>query len=384
MKPAESAAPTCRIETDPTAWLALREPWNRLFDLTGTATPWQSWDFQSRWWQRLAGIRRLRICVVECNDRAVLILPLQITSAERFGMRVLEPIGMPDDINRPRLALGSDSPAAYAAAFAAIWRIRHEWDAIRIDERRLDEPEMVRLNEFARAHGLAVRAIPLHPCPYLDLRQSWPTFLAARSARLRKNLGAARRKLAARGPVRVEQTDDPAAVVAAFDVLLDIQSRSWKQGERIGLSKSEQYRTQQRDFVAAMAAQHRARASILYCDSRPIAGTVAFFGGDTYYSAHIAHDEAYAQCSPGTLLEAHELQALMQEGRFANYDFLGGALNNKRRWTDAAIPTDRIWIFQATWRATVFKSVYFLLKPLVKRLLHRRLPQSATDVALPT
>jgi CelD/BcsL family acetyltransferase involved in cellulose biosynthesis len=60
---------------------------------------------------------------------------------------------------------------------------------------------------------------------------------------------------------------------------------------------------------------------------------------DIYYSLQIVHDEEYARFSPGTLLEARELEELFCSGDVRRYEFMGGALRNKLRWTDAAIDT---------------------------------------------
>jgi CelD/BcsL family acetyltransferase involved in cellulose biosynthesis len=366
--PSASGDLTCEVLTSEAAWERLRDDWQRLYNLTPGVTPWQHWDFLSNWWRCMAKGRPLRLCVVAAGHIPQLIMPLQISVVRTLGMavRVLEPVGMPDDINRPRLALGLQDESLYHRAFDALWESRHEWDALRIDEKLTGDWEAQRLREFADRRGLRLRESPFHPCPYLDLRQSWPAFLVSRSSRMRKNLRTASRRLEARGRVEVRRYTAPGDIEAAFDVLLHVHSRSWKTAARIALAQGEAYRTFYRAFVRAAAERGEANAWVLSCNDAAVAATVAFHDGATYYSAQIVHDEAYAECSPGTLLEAHELQALMEEGQFATYDFLGAALSNKLRWTSTVRVTQRLYLARPGVFNALVDAYYFRLKPRLK------------------
>jgi CelD/BcsL family acetyltransferase involved in cellulose biosynthesis len=359
----------CRVLTEESAWDIIREDWERLYAITPGATPWQSWDFQSRWWRYMRGSRQLRIVIVTHDDTACLILPLQLTIQTAFRLRVLEPIGMPDDINRPRLGIGPFDLSALHAGLQALWNRPVEWDGLRIDEKTLPDDEVSVLREAAKSRAATIRCVPFHPCPFLTLPVSWNVYLAERGTRLAKNLRSSRRAIEARGALSSEQFDDAAGVVRAYDVLVELHRRSWKHDAKIGLSQSEHYQTFYRDFVVRMAQLGRARAWILSCDGVTVAATLAFHDKATYYSTQIAHDQAFAKASPGTLLESIELEKLISEGRFQTYDFLGGALNNKRRWTDSALQTHRAWLIRRSVRGRLFSIFTFRIKPLLKSLL---------------
>lgn len=363
--------PTSRIIRDVSRWRQLEPHWDRLLEATPQATPWQSWEYLHAWWQHLAGDRQLWLVVVERGGIPCLILPLQIGSIHLLGLtcKVLEPIGMPDDINRPRLGIGPPDGGALQCALEAIWCQRRDWDVLRLDEKCADDPEVDAVRQFAASRRLLLRIQPLHPCPYLNLKQYWPDYLNARGRRLAKNLRASRRRLEAMGPIRMDKAASPMAVDQAFGVLLAIQSRSWKHQAGIGLSASAEYRNFVRRFIGRMARRSAARVLILYCGDKPIAGTIAVTDRDTYYSAHIVHDRDYDQASPGTLLESMEIEQLMQEKRFTSYDFLGAALNNKRRWTDDALATCRILLLRPTPANRVMDAYLFGIKPRIRRLL---------------
>jgi len=356
-----------RLLTNDGDWNTVRDDWERLSQSTPEFTPWQSWEWLSRWWQSQRGSRQLRLVVVERDGKVQMLLPLQLSVLPPLQLRVLEPVGMPDDINRPRLSLGVPDAGAFAGALNLLWQHRTQWDAIRVDEKQHDDAEVMWLRSFAQASNSWLQQVAFHPCPYLDLSGTWQSYLTSRGTRLAKNLRASKRSLEARGPVEARRCDSATDVLNAFDTLIALHERSWKHTARVGLSQSDAYRRFYRDFVGALAREGRARAWVLNCNSQPVAATLAFNDGSTYYSAQIAHDEAFSKCSPGTLLEAMELEDLFTEGRFRTYDFLGGALNNKLRWTSQSRTTQRVWLIRKSLRGTAFCGYYFRLKPRIKR-----------------
>jgi CelD/BcsL family acetyltransferase involved in cellulose biosynthesis len=357
----------------------LNECWTTLAEQSPSLTPWQEWDFISTWLRAASTSPgppfQMRVVLVERGQQPCLIVPLQLSHRGRTGMRWLEPIGMPDNIHRPRFGLGPLNRDAYAVALRTIEGLWGEADGLRIDEKTTDDAELALLRSLATPLGWKFRASPLHPCPYLSVPDSWSHYLGSRSPKLRKNLNNSRRRLAAHGPLRLVRFDSKSEILQAFDLLLDITSRSWKATEKIGLGASDHYRAFYKEFVARMAEKDCARVYCLFAGPQAIAATLAFVRGDTYYATQIAHDSQFDECSPGTLLESMELEALIGEGRFKTYDFLGAALANKRRWTDTMHATDRVVWLGRTQRALLFDIVYFRIKPFVVsalKILRRR------------
>ena len=367
----ESAAAgfTSQIHRDPAALDELRDCWATLALECPAVTPWQQWDFIHSWWHGIATSaastcqRDLRLVVVRHFGEVRMILPLQISRQAGLGMRWLEPIGMPDDIHRPRFAIGPLSDELYACALDAIETMSGEWDGLRLDEKETGDPELELLQRLTQERHWRWHTVRQHECPYLDLRTDWTAYLARRSSKLRKNLGSSRRRLASRGTLRLARFDSPAEARDGLDALLDVTARSWKQRDKIGLGSSQAYRDFYREFAGRMAAQGRVRIYCLYVGTRAIAATLAFIDGKTYYSTQIAHDAEFDAYSPGTLLESMEMQDLMQERRFDTFDFLGAALSNKRRWTETMHSTSRLIWLRRSLRAQAFENYYFRIKP---------------------
>jgi CelD/BcsL family acetyltransferase involved in cellulose biosynthesis len=377
-QPPQDGALSCRVVTDLWEWADLKLVWDRLLEASPEHNPWQSYAFLTEWWRHLSGDMPLRIFVVERAGSPCLILPMQIAKwngIPGLAVRLLEPIGSIMDVNQPRLGLGRFDEAAYRCALDTIWG-RDDWHVIRVDEKPWNDPEMALLRDYGLEHGGIFRQVFSHLVPYLDLRQSWQAFLAAKSQKFRKNLKTARRRLEQRGAVVLRTYESQAEVVQAFDIVLALHERSWKRKRGVEHSRSERYPEFYASWVSHMAEIGQCRILVLYCGERPVAATVAFTDGDTYYSAQIAHDAEFAACSPGTLLEALEIEQLMNEGRYRTYDMLGSFLNNKMRWTDTAMKSAQVLVLRRSLRTFVMDAYFFLIKPYLRPALvsaYRRL-----------
>jgi len=382
LKSESSPALTCRVVTDMAEWQKLENVWDALLLASPDHTPWQNFAFLTAWWTHLAESMPLRVVVVERDGVACLVMPLQIsqwTAIPGLPVRLLEPISMIMDVNRPRLALGAFDPEAYQCALETIWSRRHEWDLIRVDEKPWDDAEVMVLRDFAVQRSCILRQSFSHLVPYLDLRQNWNAFLQKKSQKMRKNLKAARKKLETMGPVELKFFQTATEVQQAFAIFLDLHSRSWKQKRKVEHSKSPGQRAFFAQWLAAMAQQEACCIPVLFCNGEPVAATIAFTQSGVYYSAQIVHDAKFAACSPGTLLESLELEWLMNEKRHVRYEFLGSFLNNKLRWSDTATNSSIVLVFQRSLRTFVMDSYYYTLKPYIRpvviRLIERLFPK---------
>ena len=354
------------------------QAWRELHRATPGATPWQEWDWLEAWWGAMGSGVELCVTVVYRDDQPVLFLPLQLRRSRMMGIpvRILEPLGMPDEINRPVPALGECHDGLLRAALEAVsgasrGRQRAHapaWDLFRVDEMEYGDPSVEGILAWAHGNGLVAGIWPLHPCPWLNLQQSWPEYLAGRGRHLARNLRAARRRLEARGEVRVDIATRPDEIDAAYDVFLGVHAYSWKAAAGLGFNPQGGYRGYYREFLARLSRDGRARILTLYAGEVPVAAAIAVTDGDTYYGAQIVHDQRYADCSPGTLLEALELEGLMDERRYRTYDFFGAALTNKRRWTGQARQTARLMVFNNTPRAWALGQYFLRVKPGLQRL----------------
>lgn len=351
-------------------WEPLQAHWDALLCASHDSTPWQNWDYLTHWWRHLGKNKKLRIVVVEQDGVPVMIFPLQLGPESMIGLntRILEPISMLWDVNRPRLAIGAPDEAAFRAGLAAILEFQAEWDTLRVEELPLEDPQARMLESFSRDNGFKFRYAQSSVVPFIKIDRSYDEFMKARGSKMKKNLRASLRKLEALAPVTLTAHETPEDVAAAYQITLDLHSKSWKRKKKVGLSLSKDFEAFFRGFLAAMASRGQTRILVLRAGGKPVAATIAFMHQDTYFSTEIVHDAAYAACSPGTLLESMELESVMKERRHGNYDFLGRFLSNKQRWTDQARITHRIYVFRPSLTNWLLDLHYFRAKPLVKRV----------------
>lgn len=315
----------------------------------------------------MAGNRELRIFVVERDSEPCLIMPLQL-SRLGWGLRSLEPIGMERDINRPRLAIGPFEAATYECALTKVWGCRTEWHVLRLFETAEDNPEIDIVRKFALRHGLTFRQQYSHVCPWIDLQQPWEGYLAGRSPKLRQNLRAARRKLEQLGPVTLRSFESAQDIGEGHTVLRNIHNRSWKNSEGIEYGSSEQYGRFYSGWLAEMAALGLARIRVLYSGEHPVAANLVLMTERSCHGAQIVHDPDFSACSPGTLLESLDLEALMQLQSYRIFDLMGAFLTNKLRWTDNVTRVHRIYVSRRSVMGFAFDTYAFGLKPLLKKI----------------
>ena len=367
------ASPSIEVVEDEAGWDALEPVWDALLVRTPGHTVFQSYAWLRLWWQAFGAGKALYILVLRRNSEVVGIAPLQISQARIWGrsFRRVELIGMPDEIDRPTCLFPETATACAMSVLDHLHARRAHWDMLQLDEQIAGSPLAVAVRDFSAGNGLMFATTPFHPCPYLELDTTWEAHLAQRSRRLRRNLRAAKRRLSAAGRLELRRCTTPAEIREHLPRYVALEARSWKPAAGIGIARSPDYLA----FYEALARSYGGDGAfhllLLELDGRPIAGTLALDWRGVYYSLQIAHDGSYDACSPGTVLEALELETCFASGAWHEYDFLGGALNNKLRWTSTVRPTLCVHAFRKTPRLVLLFVLYFRLKPLVRRLLER-------------
>jgi CelD/BcsL family acetyltransferase involved in cellulose biosynthesis len=361
--------------TEAGGWRSIAAEWDRALRATPGYTALQSFDFLATWWERMAGNRRLWVLAFYDARDIVGIAPFQMTEHRILGKsyRTLEFVGMTEDILVPKVLFPEDRSVELRAALVDyLAEHRSEWDLLELDELAAADPLLASLSELSRRGGLIHRERPFHDCPFIDLsKETHESFFAKRSRKLLKNVRAAERKLAELGTVTVACHAADSDIDVGFEQFLQIEKLSWKREAEVGMASDASYAVFYRALLGVFARKHGARVMILAVGGRPIAGTIAIVFDGIYCSLQIVHDEAYARFSPGTLLEFHELDGLLRSRSAQRYEFLGGALTNKLRWTSDSVATTCVRARATEARTQLLDLYEFGAKPVAKRVLRR-------------
>lgn len=376
-----------KLVRDERDWEALAAVWDRLLLALRGHTVFQTYDYQRLWWRHFGSDNELFVVLLVRDGRIRGIAPLQIESVKEYGrwLRRLAFIGSRWEVDRPRLLFPEEEGPLTRALVAYLAARADRWDFCDFHEQPTDSRELGELESAFRSAGYLVGRSRDSDCAYLELQGTWTEFLASKSQTFRKNLKAAGRRLRSAGEVEYRVYDTGPEVLRQLEVYRDIEGRSWKSGEGVGIARDPGYFEFYRE-MAERFAKHRAFViRILSVGGRPVAGTFGLAHGGVFYSLQIAHDAEFSRSSPGTYLEALEMEHCFREG-FREYEFLGGFLNNKSRWTSTFRFTTQLHVFRRTPFFLALHTAMFRLKPGIKALVRpylrswrKRAPGGAAD-----
>lgn len=360
------------VVTTQAGFLALRDDWQRLVERLDDTTVFHFFDYQWQTWLHLGTSNSLYILVVRKSGEITGIAPLELRPRRAMGgcHRELALIGTPWQVERSRLLVDPADTETLDSISSYLLDHRETWEMCTLWELSPEDALMQRFLDNFSDQGLLLAATPSSTCPFIDLRGSWQDYLAGRSRRLRKNLRRSRRQLESLGRLELRQIRDWPEAKAGMADYLTVEENSWKADRGIGIGRS----LWSFGYYESLAHHYCQRGEfdlrLLTLDDRPIAATFGIRDRGTFYSMRIAHDRAFNPYSPGTLLEAMELEALFATD-LDRYDPLGGFLTNKLRWADSAVDTVTLHVCSPTWRLRAFYTAYFKLKPAARSALKK-------------
>lgn len=304
--------------------------WNGLVARSRMPTPFQSWQFQTRWHQAL-------------SKDPLHLLRAQDGAGEWVGVLPLYEAAEPDG---PVLRLvGGTDVADYLDLVAVAGREEEVWKACllalaRLPARRIDlrplpaaSPTVALLPGLAPAAGFACRVEREERCPVIELAASWDAYLAGLSGKDRHEL---RRKLrrAEAGRPRIEVARTPEAIAVRMDGFLALHRQS-----KVGKARFMDGRMEAffRDVGADLAAAGWAALWTLWLEDRPAAALFCLEYGDTIGVYNSGFDPAARALSPGVVLIARTIEDAIARG-YRRYDFLRG--DEPYKYGFGAVATD--------------------------------------------
>jgi hypothetical protein len=155
---------------------------------------------------------------------------------------------------------------------------------------------------------------------FIDFAVGFDAWFEGLSSNARQNLKRKAKKIAAEsgGDIDVRRFSTPDELDAFHDIGRRISLRTYQ--ERMlgsGLPDSPEFL---RSMVTRGAAD-QVRAWLLYIAGEPAAYLYCPVIGDTVIYAHVGHDPAFNDLSPGAVLQLEAMRDLFEEQRFGTFDF---------------------------------------------------------------
>jgi CelD/BcsL family acetyltransferase involved in cellulose biosynthesis len=171
------------------------------------------------------------------------------------------------------------------------------------------------------------------PSFFLPLDGSFEGYLKRRSGSFRNALRRVDRKLRSRGRVAIRTQQDFASVDEAYEVLLSIEQRSWKQGHGTSIAALSRQRVFYRNLSVSAFRKNWLHLRFLYLEDRPVAYNLGLLVNDTYYYLKTSYTHAERPLSPSTFLRAQLIDELIGRG-VKHFDFPAEPYEWERQWTD--------------------------------------------------
>jgi len=310
-----------RVIRDVTALDALAEAWDAL--AAPAVCPMQ----QYAWARACAATftRRRELHVVAVNEAAGLAVAPLVRSRDAVGR--VEFLGALE-LDEPADVLAADT-ASLALLAEALVRSGHPLLLKRLPA---ESPLVPALLEAYRGRGFVVRR-RLAGFPWIPLREDWTRPEERLNAGRRSDLRRARRIALAMGPLRFEMlAPSPAGLEPLLSEAFAVEGASWKGRAGTSLTSDPIRRTFFRHYAAAAAARGILRLGFLRVGERAVAMQLGVEWSRRFWLLKIGFDEAFARCSPGTLLMLEMMRDAARRGLEA-VELLGVPEPWTRLWT---------------------------------------------------
>lgn len=222
------------------------------------------------------------------------------------------------EVHEPGVPLFRDAPAAQLLADLLCAQDR-ALEFTRVPASSLLIPAM---QKAAKGRGmLAVRAAD--PSPFLELDESWCEPASQFSSRRRSDFRRAQRKAEEFGDVTYAmERPTPDSFDALFEEAVAVEAKSWKREAGSAIICDEAKLAFFRRYLRACSGRGEARIATMRIDGELVAMHLAVAWRERYWLYKIGFDEAYARCSPGTLLMLHAMGEAAREGLTA-FEMMG-------------------------------------------------------------
>lgn len=303
----------------------IRAEWQDLARCSPSATPFQTWEWQSAWLRHYRRTKRPHLFAIHEGNDLVGLMPLTRTAGPWRTIRAMGS-GLSDYLH-PLAREGYEEGVAREVA-------RHLRDMAKVD--LIDLHQVRETQPLARTNGSFLSfdsgfrcAQEQATCLVLDLPGSYEDYLGSLGKSLRYDVRRLEKSLFREGRASVEQVSEH-EIATGLDILFEQHKLRWHKRGLPGVFGGRARRFHE-DWIRQAITEGWLWLSILRLDSEPIGAIYAMRLGSTCYYYQAGFDPSKGSISPGTLLVAATIRRAIEEG-LTHFDFLRGDEPYKRRW----------------------------------------------------
>lgn len=201
----------------------------------------------------------------------------------------------------------------------------------------------------------------------VDIEGEFEDYWAARSAKLRKNMGRILRIIDAPDfKWRFVQVESPEEVRKAVERYGDLEVKGWKRTLGTAVHRSNRQGRFYQETMRRFAEKGKAVVYELYFDDCLVSSQLAIGNDNILITLKTTYNENYAEYSPGKLLDYLMLQSEFEQRKFSRIEFCTNAAHELIRWGTSTRPICDINVYRN--RLSAYSSkVYRLMKSIGPR-----------------
>lgn len=317
-----------------TAFAEFKADWDRLIE-RGGSEPSVSFEWTAALLASHVQENDEIVCIVLKRSEVVVgIVPLVLRPLRKLGQTFVTAFPVSELSNtHSDLLLEEVSEPVLAAFVDALYGRNMRWDVFGMTRLLESHPLGALWCGALRRRWKLFEFTREQPSFYLPLVKTYDGYLQQRSGSFRNALKRIERKLRSKGSVKILSQDDFANFNAAYEVLLSIEQRSWKQDQGTSIAAVSRQAAFYRGLCAQAFQRKQLHLGFLSLDGRPVAYNLGLIANDTYYYLKTSYDRTERPFSPATFLRAKLVEELI--GRGVKYvDFPAEPYEWERQWTN--------------------------------------------------
>jgi CelD/BcsL family acetyltransferase involved in cellulose biosynthesis len=309
--------------------------WNDLWQRSEVTSPIVRAEPLRNWLECFAPGQKVRVIVVEEQDRLMAALPL---IGQRWA-RWIPTGGLPSNEWSAAGDLLLDPSCDADSALHLVARALQQlpWPLYRLPFVRHESPAWQKFRDVLQDTKLGVECRASYDVTYIPAPTDWEAFKRTWSKNHRHRLGGRYRRLKEQGDLRLNRVVPTtlAEALTPLEQAMAIEDGGWKGEAGTSMRKSPGIARYLERLTALLVPRGELEFAFLELNGQPIAFEMLLHAKGVLHSYKVGYDEQYGTYDPGHLLMQEILQEVAHTQRCIGYDCFGPNTVGLRRWRGA-------------------------------------------------
>lgn len=317
--------------------------WDDLWRRSDVTLPMARAEMIAQWVEEFSPEAEFRALVVEDGGRWLAALPL--ISRRKAGLGTIGALPTNEWPSGAELLWDNAAVGDARIGDAFLDALRHlPWQLLLLDGMMPGRPAWQSILRQMASAGMTCDLRTRWRAGRLEIHHDWQHYLGGLSRKHRQRIASRLRRLAARGEVQFQLLSQipPDAVEPWLTKAFEIEDCGWKGDAGTSVMKTPGIFNFLLRQGRQLATWGQLEVALLSCGDRPVAFCYGASAKGVFHSCKIGYDPAYAEFSPGHLLQYHLLQAFHSDPRRLVVDYQGPATEYHVHWRPATYAIARL------------------------------------------